>query len=155
MHKITHHHTVAAALGAVALFSACATTTTANRDGAAPNVMTISAVTRGEKKPARLSHDVVLADELRRVPATNTYTALERTRPSFLRVRGASAAMRHQAPEIDVFLNGQYAGGAEVLRSVPSEFVQRIQLVQRSQGYVTYGPQLRGEHALFITLVNK
>lgn len=154
MHKITHHHTLAAALGAVALFSACATATTAKSDGTSPSVLTISAVSRGAK-PRPLSHDVVLADELRRVPATNTYTALERTRPSFLRVRASSAAMRHEPPQIDVFLNGQYAGGAEVLRSVPSEFVQRIQMVQRSQGYVTYGPQLRGEHALFITLVNK
>ena len=151
MRNTTHVFTLAAALAAVVALDACASTSVSNNGAAPPRPRLNSSLARG-KSPGS-SHDVVLADELRRVPATNLFTALERARPDFLRVRASTAAMRRQSPEIDVFLNGQYAGGAEVLRSIPSDFVTRIQLVQRSQGYVMHGPQLRGEHALFVTLV--
>jgi hypothetical protein len=54
---------------------------------------------------------------------------------------------------IDVFIDGHFLGGAEVLRQVMPSDVASVRMVQRSQGYATYGRQLRGEHALFVTLL--
>ena len=149
MNRTMHTLGVAVALATAAGLNACASASAGRKDVAMPRPLMNTAVPRGRSVP---SHDVVFADEIRRVPATNAYTALERTRPDFLRVRGQSSILL-QPRDIDVFLNGQYAGGIDVLRSLPSDFIAKVQLVQRSQGYVLYGEQLRGDHALFITLL--
>lgn len=99
------------------------------------------------------AHDVVGVEEFRRYGQGGTlYEALSRLRPAMLRPRGAFASgIRGSA--IDVFINGSYAGGSEVLRQLLPSSVAQVRLVQRSQGYAVHGSMLRGDHALFITLL--
>ncbi|MGH7693985.1 MAG: hypothetical protein ACRENH_03345, partial [Gemmatimonadaceae bacterium] len=66
------------------------------------------------------SHDVVTFDELARTAesASNLYQALERLRPTFITPRLSGRPIRSSASQIDVFVNGGYAGDGSVLLSL-------------------------------------
>ena len=129
---------------ACAVLTAC-TATSASLDGAtAPRarVRTLG------------SQDLVAVDELRRFDDAGTlYDFLQRHRPGMVRPRPGIGVMRGIRPEVDVFINGQYAGSSEVLRSLLPHSVASVRMVQRAQAFVTHGAWLRGEHALFVTLM--
>ena len=78
---------------------------------------------------------------------------LARIRPQMLRPRYGPTGERTSADAIDVFINGHFVGGADALRQVLPSDVESVRMVQRSQGYTTFGGQLRGSHALFVTLL--
>jgi hypothetical protein len=101
------------------------------------------------------ANDVVTFDELARagVSATNLYQALERIRPTFVRPRGYGAAARGTASQIDVFVNGGYAGDGSVLLTLHPSHVASIRMERRSQAFVRHGLSLRGENVLYITLL--
>lgn len=101
------------------------------------------------------ANDVVTFDELARagVSATNLYQALERIRPTFVRPRGYGAAARGSASQIDVFVNGGYAGDGSVLLTLHPTHVASIRMERRSQAFVRHGLSLRGENVLYITLL--
>ena len=99
-------------------------------------------------------HDYVAVDELRRWSDTGSlYDVLSRVRPSMVRPRGAFGVVRGMPGGIDVFINGQYAGGEEVLRTLQPHQIASVRMMQRSQAYVQYGGWLRGDHALFVSLL--
>lgn len=100
------------------------------------------------------AHDVVTFDELSRASesAANLYQALERIRPSFIRPR-ASERARTSASQIDVFVNGGYAGDGSVLLSLHPNHVASVRLERRSQAFVRHGMWLRGENVLYVTLL--
>jgi hypothetical protein len=129
---------------ACAALTAC-TTTSVSLDGAtAPRARARSLG----------SADLVNVDELRRFEDAGTlYDLLQRLRPGMVRPRPGIGVMRGIRPEIDVFINGQYAGSADVLRSLQPHGVASVRMMQRAQAFVTHGPFLRGEHALFVTLM--
>ncbi|MGQ0647282.1 MAG: hypothetical protein ACT4P7_06895 [Gemmatimonadaceae bacterium] len=109
-----------------------------------------------QPRPAALrgSRDFVAVDELRRYSDTGSlFDLLTRIRPQMVRARPGMNALRGIGETIDVFINGQYAGGAEVLRSLQPHHVAGVKMVQRSQAYVEYGGWLRGDHALFVSLL--
>lgn len=114
-----------------------------------------SAGTRLAPPPSAFGRrDVVQIDELRRYNDTSTLLdVLARIRPQMLRPRFGATGVRASPETIDVFINGHYAGGADALRQVMPSDVASVKMVQRSQGYTSYGGLLRGEHALFVTLL--
>lgn len=101
------------------------------------------------------SNDVVTFDELSRTSqsASNLYQALERIRPSFIRPRTTGRVTRGAASSIDVFVNGGYAGDANVLLTLHPAHIASVRLERRSQAYVKHGAWLRGENVLYVTLL--
>lgn len=104
---------------------------------------------------AAYSHDLVTFDELARNAdgASNLYQALERTRPSFITPRLSGRIVRSPASEIDVFVNGGYAGDGSVLLTLNPAYVASVRLERRSQAFVRHGSWLRGENILYVTLL--
>lgn len=129
---------------ACAALTACSATS-ASLDGAAvPRV----------RARALGSAELVAIDELRRyADAGSLYDLLQRLRPGMMRTRPNAGTLRGLRSEIDVFVNGQYAGSSDILRTLQPDFVASVRMVQRAQAFATYGPWLRGEHALFVTLL--
>lgn len=102
----------------------------------------------------RPTSDFVTLDELRRHDDTSTlFEALARARPRMLRPRFAYQGIRSTGESVDVFINGHYSGGIEVLRSLHPVNVASVRMAQRSEAFMMHGARLRGEHALFVTLV--
>ena len=98
--------------------------------------------------------EIVQLDELRRYYDSSTLMdVLARVRPQMLRPRYGAKGMNASDSAIDVFIDGHSVGGADELRRVLPSRVESVRMVQRSQGYTRYGGLLKGEHALFITLL--
>ncbi len=101
------------------------------------------------------SHDLVTFDELARTAASasNLYQALERVRPTFITPRTSGRAARSTASQIDVFVNGGYAGDGSVLLTLNPAQIASVRLERRSQAFVRHGSWLRGENILYVTLL--
>jgi hypothetical protein len=101
------------------------------------------------------AHDLVTFDELARTAdgASNLYQALERVRPTFITPRMSGRAIRSTASQIDVFVNGGYAGDGSVLLTLNPVYVASVRLERRSQAFVRHGASLRGENILYVTLL--
>jgi len=101
------------------------------------------------------AHDLVTFDELSRTSTTaaNLYQALERIRPSFIRPRTTARVSRASASSIDVFINGSYAGDANVLLTLHPAHIASVRMERRSQAFVKHGAWLRGENVLYVTLL--
>lgn len=114
-----------------------------------------SQTTRGVSRGPSYANDVVTFDELSRASEStgNLYQALERIRPAFIRPRSSGRVMRASASQIDVFVNGGYAGDANVLLSLHPSHVASVRLERRSQAFVRHGSWLRGENILYVTLL--
>ena len=101
------------------------------------------------------SHDLITFEELARTAdgASNLYQALERARPTFITPRVSGRAIRTTASQIDVFVNGGYAGDGSVLLTLNPAYVASVRLERRSQAFVRHGAALRGENILYVTLL--
>lgn len=101
------------------------------------------------------AHDLVMFDELARTSdnAANLYQALERIRPTFIKLRASARAGATAASQIDVFVNGGYAGDGSVLLSLHPAHVASVRFERRSQAFVRHGSWLRGENVLYVTLL--
>ena len=102
-----------------------------------------------------LAHDVVTVDELARTSdnAANLFQALERIRPTFIRPRASGRVGTSVASQIDVFVNGGYAGDGTVLLSLHPAHVASVRFERRSQAFVRHGSWLHGENVLYVTLL--
>jgi hypothetical protein len=111
--------------------------------------------TFGRRSSPAYSHDVVTFDELARTAtgAANLYQALERVRPTFITPRMSGRPIRSTASQIDVFVNGGYAGDGSVLLTLNPSYVASVRLERRSQAFVRHGTWLRGENILYVTLL--
>lgn len=111
--------------------------------------------TAGRSRAPAYSHDLVTFDELARTAgsAGNLYQALERVRPTFITPRIAGRAIGSTASQIDVFVNGGYAGDGAVLLTLNPSYVASVRLERRSQAFVRHGSWLRGENILYVTLL--
>jgi len=98
--------------------------------------------------------EIVQLDELTKYHDTSSLMdVLARIRPQMIRPRYSPTGMTAANEAIDVFIDGHYVGGADELRRVLPSRVHSVRMLQRSQGYTRYGGLLRGEHALFITML--
>ena len=109
----------------------------------------------GRTSAPAYSHDLVTFDELARTgqSASNLYQALERVRPTFITPRVTGRGIRSTASQIDVFVNGGYAGDGSVLLTLNPAHVASVRLERRSQAFVRHGSWLRGENILYVTLL--
>jgi hypothetical protein len=86
------------------------------------------------------TRNVVTSAELLRVdPLENLHAAIERLRPSFLHPRPGSWTARATGPSIGVFVDGQPAGGADVLFGITVAQVEEIRLVQATESDLVLG----------------
>jgi hypothetical protein len=127
-------------VGVIASFAACASTQQTQQLGSAR---------------VAYANDLVTFDELSRTKesAANLYQALERVRPSFIRPRTSGRVTRSAISQIDVFVNGGYAGDGNVLLTLHPSHVASIRMERRSQAFVKHGAWLRGENVLYVTLL--
>lgn len=110
---------------------------------------------QGRSSAPSYAHDVIMFDELARTSdnAANLYQALERIRPTFIRPRMSGRVASSAVSQIDVFVNGLYAGDGSVLLSLHPAHVASIRFERRSQAFVRHGAWLRGENVLYVTLL--
>ena len=88
-----------------------------------------------------------------KAPTEDTYTAVQRLRPSFLRIRlGWRRSPQERAPAIHVFIDGTYAGGVEVLRMIPLSSVESISRVQPTISNMGDGRIRAGDSVLAVRL---
>jgi hypothetical protein len=112
-------------------------------------------VTRHVTRDAAASGATLTATELARVPAaTNAYEAVRYLRPMFLRPRPNGNTLRGHAPVIAVYINDTYAGGVDVLQSLPTRVVARMRYLQRSEALMYAGSATPGDGFIMVTLTN-
>jgi hypothetical protein len=100
----------------------------------------------------RPTGDILSAAELATMSGTtqNAYSAVERLRPLFLVTRPGSATLRGTAPRIHVFINGEFAGDLDVLRTIPVAHVESIRHVHATEAYTQHGEVHAGDGVLMI-----
>jgi hypothetical protein len=135
VHRL-HSIAVSAVITMAALFSAaCATS-----------------VARQQYAPAAYSSDLLTWTELAAGTHRDAYAAVEQLRPLFLSPRPGAADARGQARTIRVFIDGDFAGDEEVLRSIPVADIESIRRVQPTIAYATMGSLHMGDEILLVRL---
>jgi len=83
--------------------------------------------------------DLLTAAELRELRPLTTLDGVRRLRPEF--IRGIVVLNGNQLATISpsVFLNGNYAGGLDVLETIPLDAVEEIQFLRPSRAYDRWG----------------
>ena len=135
MHRL-HSTAVSAVITTIALFSAaCAT----------PGG-------RQKYAPVAYSNDLLTWNELVAETHQDAYSALERLRPFFLTPRPSSADAHGQPRAIGVFIDGDFAGDEEILRSIPVRDIESIRRVQPAIAYATMGSLHMGDEVIMVRL---
>jgi hypothetical protein len=98
------------------------------------------------------SSDVVTWSELATEAHQNAYVAVERLRPLFFHVRPGAGDARGEPRTISVFIDGDFAGGLDVLRSIPVRDIESIRRVQPSMAYATLGSLHMADEILMVRL---
>ena len=83
--------------------------------------------------------NVITAPELSRSQAPNAYDAIQQIRPEMLRTRDAGTLMYFKARQPAVAVDNTLVGGVEVLRTLPTDTVGRIEYVNSSLAAKRYG----------------
>jgi len=113
----------------------------------------VSAGPRSRLAEARPSSATLTAADFERVPdASTALEAVRQLRPLFLRPRPAGFVARNQAPVLAVYINGMYAGNADVLQTIPTNTVQRMRYLQRTEAMTFAGSQTRGDGFIMVDL---
>jgi len=82
----------------------------------------------------------------------NAYVAVERLRPLFLQPRPGAGDARGEPRTISVFIDGDFAGGLDVLRSIPVADVESIRRLQPTLAYATLGSLYMADEILMVRL---
>ena len=87
------------------------------------------------------AHDasVITAPELSRSTAPNAYDAIRQIRPEMLRTRDPGAILYFKARQSVVAVDNTLVGGVEVLRTLPTSKVARIEYVDSWVAAKRYG----------------
>jgi hypothetical protein len=98
--------------------------------------------------------DILTRRELLTIAGTtqNAYTAVERLRPLFLTTRPGSSIVRGTSPRVYVFLNGNFAGDVDVLRTIPLASIESIRHIQGAAAFTQYGEIRAGDGILLVQL---
>jgi hypothetical protein len=83
--------------------------------------------------------NVITAPELSRSKARNAYDAIRQIRPEMLRTRDPGAVVYFKARQPVVAVDNNLVGGAEVLRTLPTGKVARIEYVNSWLAAKRYG----------------
>ena len=82
----------------------------------------------------------------------NAYVAVERLRPLFLQPRPGAGDVRGEPRTISVFIDGDFAGGLDVLRSIPVRDIESIRRVQPTLAYAAIGSLHMADEILMVRL---
>ena len=102
--------------------------------------------------PATYSTDLLTSNELATETHQDAYSALERLRPFFLTPRPSSADAHGQPRTVNVFIDGDFAGDEEILRSIPVRDIESIRRVQPAIAYATMGSLHMGDEVIMVRL---
>jgi hypothetical protein len=139
--KLSSISTRAAVAGVLVSAAACATSP-ASTASAGPHL-----------SEARSSSATLTAADFARVPAASTaFEAVRQLRPLFLRPRPGGVVARNQQPVLAVYINGMYAGSADVLLTIPTSTVQKMRYLQRTEAMTFAGSQTRGDGFIMVDL---
>ena len=98
------------------------------------------------------SSEVLTWSELSSEAHQNAYVAVERLRPLFLHVRPGAGDARGEPRTISVFIDGDFAGDLNVLRSIPVRDIESIRRVQPAMAYATLGSLHMADEILMVRL---
>ena len=98
------------------------------------------------------SSDLLTWSELTAERHQNAYLAVERLRPLFLQTRPSAGDVRGEPRTISVFINGDFAGDQDVLRSIPVRDIESIRRVQPAMAYATMGSLHMADEILLVRL---
>jgi hypothetical protein len=102
--------------------------------------------------PAPYQSDLLTWNELAAETHRDAYAAVEQLRPLFLSPRPGAADARGQPRTIRVFIDGDFAGDQEVLRSIPAREIESIRRLQPAMAYATMGSLHMGDQILMVRL---
>jgi outer membrane cobalamin receptor len=99
-------------------------------------------------RTVRTDRNIIRAEEIAGVQATNAHDIVAKLRSEFLKARGPVSASRGRAvetPAVTVFVDGVERGPAEsVLRLIPATDVQEIRLYRAADATTKYGSRHSG-----------
>jgi len=98
------------------------------------------------------SSEVLTWSELSSEAHQNAYVAVERLRPLFFHVRPGAGDARGEPRTISVFIDGDFAGDLNVLRSLPVRDIESIRRVQPAMAYATLGSLHMADEVLMVRL---
>jgi hypothetical protein len=87
--------------------------------------------------------NVITAPELSRSKAGNAYDAIRQIRPEMLRTRDPGAVVYFKARQPVVAVDNTLVGGVDVLRTLPTRKVARIEYVNSWLAAKRYGTEFR------------
>ena len=87
--------------------------------------------------------NVITAPELSRSKAPNAYAAIQQVRPEMLRTRDPGTIVYFKARQPAVAVDYTLVGGVEVLRTLPTGKVARIEYVNSTVAAKRYGTEFR------------
>src|SRR5262249_18382211 len=87
--------------------------------------------------------DLLTAAELRNLRPLTTLDGVRRLRPEFIRPTVVLLGNERAAVMPSVFLNGTYAGGLDVLETIPLDAVEEIRYLRPSRAYDLWGLSCR------------
>ena len=111
-----------------------------------------SAGGRQHTPAAAYQSDLLTWNELVAETHQDAYSALERLRPFFLTPRPSSADARGERRTIRVFIDGDFAGDEEILRTIPVRDIESIRRVQPAIAYATMGSLHMGDEVIMVRL---
>ena len=98
------------------------------------------------------SSEVLTWSDLSSEVHQNAYVAVERLRPLFLQARPGAGDVRGEPRTISVFIDGDFAGDQNVLRSIPVRDIESIRRVQPTMAYATLGSLHMADEILMVRL---
>ena len=98
------------------------------------------------------SSEVLTWSDLSSEVHQNAYVAIERLRPLFLQARPGAGDVRGEPRTISVFIDGDFAGDQNVLRSIPVRDIESIRRVQPTMAYATLGSLHMADEILMVRL---
>jgi len=134
VHRL-HTLAVSAVITTAAIFSAACASSSGRRYSSVPH-----------------SSEVLTWRELASETHQNAYVAVERLRPLFLQARPGAGDARGEPRTISVFIDGDFAGDLNVLRSIPVRDIESIRRVQPSMAYATLGSLHMADEILMVRL---
>ncbi|GAC1480094.1 MAG: hypothetical protein NVS1B4_25100 [Gemmatimonadaceae bacterium] len=88
--------------------------------------------------------DIITQEELNRAKGGSAYDVIARTRPHYLRDRGATSLLAQSQPSATVFLNDQHLGPLETLRNVPVDHLREIRFFPGTTASALFGSTYHG-----------
>ena len=98
----------------------------------------------GDGQDSRLDSSVITQEELAPHHEFTAYEAVQRLRPQWLRVRGATRVVGAQRASIQVHVDGMHMGGVEHLRSIRAQHVLEIRYMSATDATTRYGIDYTG-----------